>query len=467
MTRNKNERPKAVSLFSGAGGLDIGVEDAGFEVRCAVEINEYAAKTLELNKWISNASMREFNAWFDEEGAAPYRSWSSDAVKRVRERIAQGVGKHAHVARCAVLQRDIRTVASEEIAAASQVRPGELDLLFGGPPCQSFSRAGQRQAVDDERGQLFLEFVRIARDLKPRWILFENVKGLIQTKANVWRSRCSACGFEKVPPFDADAEVPEPDAASPRCGKCSSRKTSWRVEKQKPGGSLDWVQSAFERIGYRTVVFLLNAADFGAPQRRERVFLLGTRDGEELRMPTPMLSPDKHKTVWDTLFSARNPDHAWPLDPEKALLWVKNVVRPHDEPVTWSLNLPAPTIGAHQGAKLAIAPNGVPEEQLKRQQWHVRGCRQGDTPPVPVDHSYLSDRDLLLLQTFPESWCLAGTRMERAFQIGNAVPPLLAKHVARVLTSAEGTPVRTSSIVRASSATRMDAATKQMTLFGG
>src|SRR5437763_2883658 len=100
------------------------------------------------------------------------------------------------------------------------------------------------------------------------------------------------------------------------------------------------------------------------------------------------------------------------LDKAKAVLWVKNVVRPHDEPVTWSLDRPSPTIGAHQSAKLAIAPDGVPEEQLLRQQWHILGKRQRDLPPVPVTHEYLSDVELLKLQSFPEYWYLFGTRMQ-------------------------------------------------------
>jgi DNA (cytosine-5)-methyltransferase 1 len=128
------------------------------------------------------------------------------------------------------------------------------------------------------------------------------------------------------------------------------------------------------------------------------------------------------------------------LDKATAVLWVKNVVRPHDEPVTWSLDRPSPTIGAHQGAKLAIAPFGVPEAQLKRQQWHVLGRRQRDLPPVFVEHEYLSDEELLRLQTFPVGWYLYGTRMQRAFQIGNAVPPALATAMGKaIITSSEGT----------------------------
>jgi DNA (cytosine-5)-methyltransferase 1 len=121
------------------------------------------------------------------------------------------------------------------------------------------------------------------------------------------------------------------------------------------------------------------------------------------------------------------------MNPAVARLWVKNVVRPHAEPVTWTLDRPAPTVGAHQAAKLAIAPDGVPEEQLRRQQWHVKGHRQGDFPPVHVKHEYLADEELMSLQTFPSTWYLHGTRMQRAFQIGNAVPVRLAEIVGRSL----------------------------------
>jgi Site-specific DNA methylase len=82
---------------------------------------------------------------------------------------------------------------------------------------------------------------------------------------------------------------------------------------------------------------------------------------------------------------------------------------------------------------LALAPYGVPEEQLARQQWHTLGKRQGDLPPVFVEHQMLSDEELLRLQTFPPDWYLHGTRMERAFQIGNAVPPLFAKAVGQAI----------------------------------
>ena len=75
----------------------------------------------------------------------------------------------------------------------------------------------------------------------------------------------------------------------------------------------------------------------------------------------------------------------------------------------------------------------MPEDQLKRQQWHVLGRRQSDLPAVLVEHEYLSDEELLKLQTFPLGWYLYGTRMQRAFQIGNAVPPVLARAMGQAL----------------------------------
>jgi DNA (cytosine-5)-methyltransferase 1 len=159
------------------------------------------------------------------------------------------------------------------------------------------------------------------------------------------------------------------------------------------------------------------------------------------RSPDLFEMMDGMKLPWRTVNQVLYQEDHWrygKLDPSTAVLWVKNVVRPHDEPVTWTLDRPGPTVGAHQAAKLAIAPFGVPGEQLERQQWHILGRRQGDTPPVFVEHEYLTDDELLALQTFPRSWYLYGTRMQRAFQIGNAVPPVLAKVVGEAILKAMG-----------------------------
>jgi DNA (cytosine-5)-methyltransferase 1 len=235
---------------------------------------------------------------------------------------------------------------------------------------------------------------------------------------------------------------------------CGSTNGAFNVSRLSDG-SLQIILAEFERIGYNCHWRVLNAADYGVPQLRERLFIIGSRDNERIQWPRPTHSAKALKgsqsplfagdassvtaswrTMWDCLWHKGHPVFG-SLDPEVARLWVKNVVRPHDEPVTWTLDRPSPTVGAHQAAKLAIAPFGVPEEQLLRQQWHTLGRRQGDMPPVSVVHEYLSDEELLRLQTFPPQWYLFGTRMERARQIGNAVPVLLARAVGSALLGAK------------------------------
>lgn len=332
------------------------------------------------------------------------------------------------------------------LADYAHVQVGELALIAGGPPCQPFSRSGKRQTFEVSDGQLFLEFARVVRDLQPRWFLFENVKGLILNKTAVVKQVCETCGKTYLPSFSGRNDILQHEQATSTCS-CGAENASPVVENIR-GGSLNVILNEFERIGYHCNWKILNAADFGAPQTRERLIVVGSRDNEEFLWPEPThTAQSSEKSSQQPLFS--RPDKldwvtmreaVWraghtqfgSLDSE-AVLWVKNVVRPHDEPVTWSLDRPSPTVGAHQAAKLALAPEGVPEKQLMRQQWHVLGKRQGDTPPVPVTHALLSDRELLKLQTFPESWYLYGTRMQRAFQIGNAVPPVLSKALGRAL----------------------------------
>lgn len=443
-----------ISLFAGAGGLDIGLESAGFETVAAVELEHYACQTLRANKQMPLLSPREFDAWFGAQLKQRCRqNISPTDVIRLRNRLVQNADRRRYLDRATILQLDIRRLTSAQLLEACRRKRGEIELIAGGPPCQPFSRAGNRENVECDTGRLFSEFVRIVDDLRPRWFLFENVKGLVLTKADVLALRCDNCGSVSVAPFAVrfgelqNAQVP--------CPRCSSFATvqHWRTDR---GGSLTIILNEFERLGYKCYSRVLNGADFGVPQLRERLFIVGSRDGEFFEWPKPThaktilasehlelfasmesITAKPWTTMHDALWTEGHSKYG-KLDRSRAVLWVKNVVRPHDEPVTWNLDRPAPTIGAHQSAKLAIAPNGVPSEQLARQQWHVLGKRQRDLPPVFVEHEYLSDEELLALQTFPPSWYLFGTRMQRAFQIGNAVPPHLAEVVGREILHASG-----------------------------
>ena len=457
---SKPERPNShrslLSLFTGAGGLDLGLEMAGFETRAASELEAHACETLRCNKAMCRMGPAERDDFIQRVLAQRcYQGLTAQEAEALVSRLrTPPTAKFLQSAN--VVEGDIRHVSSDQMRSACELGPNErLFCVAGGPPCQPFSRAGKRQAVDDAKnGDLFFEFVRVVRDLQPDWFLFENVKGLLLTKTDVLMLRCKACHACEIAPFQVRMAWSRNQPVTPVCERCGSRDINTESREVR-GGSLEIIVKEFERTGYRCDHRVLNAADFGAPQIRERLFIVGSRDSIPFEWPTPTHSESQRTTrqasrqmdlfdsgppvalkPWTTMFEALwrkgHPQYG-ELDPGSSVLWVKNVVRPHDEPVTWPLNRPSPTIGAHQGAKLAVAPHGVPEAQIQRQQWHTRGRRQGDTSPVRVEHAYLTDEELLQLQTFPRWWYLHGTRMQRAFQIGNAVPPLLACEVGKAI----------------------------------
>lgn len=442
--------PTMISLFSGAGGLDIGLEAAGFVSLAVNELEPHACETLRQNKALNEIGPEEFGPWF-EQNIASQRCYSGDAnadlKEKVRVRLQQAAGKRAYLAQAEIVCGDIRAVSSQALMDAASIEKSELFLIAGGPPCQPFSRAGKRETVETDDGRLFLEFVQKVSDIRPRWFLFENVKGLAQSRTVVAYAECASCKATFIVPFATRQELLASKKTHTPCLSCGHAKAKVVLHEEK-GGSLRIIRNEFERAGYQCHAKILNSANFGVPQSRERLFIVGSRDGEAFTWPEPTHAEDdtgqqqifgaKLKpwvTIKDILWQDGHPEYGR-LDFSQAVLWVKNVVRPHAEPVTWSLDRPSPTVGAHQGAKLAIAPHGVPEAQLARQQWHTLGKRQGDSPPVFVEHRMLTDEELLRLQTFPPNWHLHGTRMERAFQIGNAVPPVLAKVVGEAILAA-------------------------------
>lgn len=438
-----------ISLFTGAGGLDLGLEQAGFETLVANEVGAHACETLRQNQVLSRLAPHEFDAWFSAQmGQRCYKGTPDELADDLRLRLRSDLSKRVYLQKAKIVERDVRELPASEVLELAGVKKGEIDLIAGGPPCQPFSRAGKRESVNTNTGRLFKDFVRLVDEIRPRWFLFENVKGLTLTKAPLAHLNCHSCSKSHLVNFDDWEAMQSGEKDLLTCYNCSEEDTTVTLH-DKPGGSLDIILNEFALIGYKCRHKILNAADFGAPQQRERLIIVGSRDGESFEWPEPthckypengetyLFGFEKLKT-WRGMGKALWPQGHWKYGMlgKDAVLWVKNVVRPHDEPVTWNLDRPSPTIGAHQGAKLAIAPFGVPEAQLFRQQWHTLGRRQGDTPPVFVEHEYLTDLELMRLQTFPENWYLYGTRMERAFQIGNAVPPVLARVVGESLITA-------------------------------
>ena len=126
----------AISLFSGAGGMDIGVQQAGFNILSCLELDKYCCETL-------------------------------------RENISRGGCKTV------VYEGDIKEFTPEQILNDLGYKSGEVDLLFGGPPCQAFSQIGKQQSLLDERGLLLFQMIRYAKVIQPRAIMIEQVKGLL------------------------------------------------------------------------------------------------------------------------------------------------------------------------------------------------------------------------------------------------------------------------------------------------
>ncbi|SDJ32379.1 DNA (cytosine-5)-methyltransferase 1 [Halovenus aranensis] len=207
-----NERPTAVSLFSGLGGLDIGAHLAGVETLVCVDNNHDAAETLRINSTAHTETPQFGVARFD---------WQ-------------------------VIEQDIRTLEPQYLcgeveASASRTATSDppVDLVIGGPPCQSFSRSneGGRTGTDSDLGQLYERYETILGDFQPEGFVFENVVGILSSK-----------GGEDIKTIKTALSAPR-DAAG-----------------NQPEHS------------YNIVSMKLDAAEFGVPQSRERVFILGVRE---------------------------------------------------------------------------------------------------------------------------------------------------------------------------------------------
>jgi DNA (cytosine-5)-methyltransferase 1 len=209
---------KVISLFSGAGGFDIGFENAGFSIAVAVEIDPSCCETLKINR-----------------------------------------------PNLPVINRNITEVSSDEILNTANLAPLEAALVIGGPPCQSFSLAGLRKGLDDERGKLLFEFVRIVRETLPLGFVLENVKGLTN-----WDSgRALKLLIDELSkPIEYEGKSYTYTIAEPK---------------------------------------ILNAVDYGVPQFRERLILVGNRKGLGFIYPTP-IDESERKTVRDAIGCLPEPE---------------------------------------------------------------------------------------------------------------------------------------------------------------
>jgi DNA (cytosine-5)-methyltransferase 1 len=365
MYNHNSPKPIALSLFSGAGGMDLGVAQAGFEILASIEQDPYCCETLRLAVELENFQTK-------------------------------------------VIEKDIQTVDPQKLMNQLSLHCGELDLLFGGPPCQSFSQIGKKRGLEDPRGLLLFQMLRFAKVFKPKFILIEQVKGLLSARS---KSGEKGAIFRELL-----AEL-----------NCLNYLPEWKV---------------------------INAASYGIPQLRERLFIVATKDVNRLTFPEPTHSPEIQLPLLNYL---------------KPYVTVGEVITGLGEPALKNGNGNSQRKDSHvdptpNGDRYRI--NGVPEGSYLAAQTHklppeqIKGLTKKDTTKFlrtsrfqpcktlrggeiffhPIENRYLTPREYMRIHGFPDSYLLKGPirgrsgrvcHLDQYRQIANSVPPPVAKKLAQ------------------------------------
>lgn len=361
----KNNRD-VISLFSGAMGLDIGLGKAGLNVVIGQDFEPSCVETMKAN------------------------------------------GHN-------VLGGDIREIKPETLLELTGLHVGEPFMICGGPPCQPFSTAGKRLGINDPRGSLFMDFIRMIDYIRPRFFVMENVKGIVSSP------------LKHVSTKERVKDDPE----------------------QKLGTVLDVILSEFNKLGYKTVYGILDAVNYGVPQFRERFVLIGSRDNEDIFLPIPThfqmhQNPDyRWKTVGEAIKDLENdPGECTPLSGDR-----KKYLHMVPEGGNWR-DLPEEVI--------PIAMGGAYESGGGKVGFYRRLSYKQPSPTIttspaqkatmlchPKQDRPLSIKEYARIQQFPDDWKFTGTISAQYRQIGNAVPVGLAEAIGRAIIS---TANRTSTI---------------------
>ena len=320
---------KVISLFSGCGGLDLGFEKAGFDIPIANEFD----KTI----------------------------WETFKVNHPKTRLIEG---------------DIRNIKESDF-------PDEIDGIIGGPPCQSWSEAGALRGINDARGQLFFEYIRILKDKKPKFFLAENVSGMLANR---------------------------------------------HAEAVKN------ILKMFKECGYNVSLTLVNAKDYGVAQERKRVFYIGFRDDLNINFVFPKGSTEKDEDkitlkdiIWDLKDSAvptlpknkHNPkainNNEYFTGAYSPIFMSRNRVKSWDEQ--------AFTVQA-SGRQCQIHPQAPKMEKVG-----LNKCQF--VPGKENLYRRMTVREVARVQGFPDDFKFIYTDTDNAYKmIGNAVPVNLAYEIA-------------------------------------
>jgi len=308
-------KPVAVDLFCGAGGLSTGFEKAGFEVLLGIDSDRSSIESFRRNH--------------------PHAKTILDDIKNVNAiRIYKVIGKR------------------------------KIHAIIGGPPCQGFSLANRRNK-NDPRNKLFLEFTRIIDEVKPSFFVMENVKGLV----------------------------------------------SWKDDRGEK--IIEIMHRTFSKLGYKVQHEIINAADYGVAQKRERLFFIGTNENREIKFPN---KKTKWKTVGDLLLPKNMVNKKYFLSQKMIMGFQKRS----------ELNR---KIGRGFGWQF-LNPE-QPSYTIPARYW-----KDGSNALVKYDNGKirrLTEIECARIQGFPDNYSFVGSNKDIYTQIGNAVPPPLAEAVARNL----------------------------------
>lgn len=364
------KKPKAISLFCGAGGCSLGFEKAGFEIIYASDFNKSAIDTYKLNFPNTNSEVK-----------------------------------------------DICEQNFTQILADLSLKKGELDILIGGPPCQGFSTAGTR-FWDDPRNLLLKEYVRCLEIVRPKWFLMENVEGLL-----------------------------------------TSNKGQYVFEAAK----------AFIDLGYSIRIDKVYSQEYGIPQRRKRVLIIGNLGGADFKLPetistaTGKIFKNSKFTLGDALINLPKPssvensiqEYEQQIETELFNYYKSpnNFFSDHYSKSIQGINLKR-IKGLKQGQSMKDLPENLQHESFKKRS--KRRVKDGtpsekrggppsglkrlhiDQPSLtitsaatrefihPIEDRPLTLRESARIQTFPDDFEFKGNQSEKIKQVGNAIPPMLA-----------------------------------------